>query len=114
MRRWLDNHAALAAETRERSMKEFAPPEGNPPPAELRTRSFASRFDNYRRSIAAYRGRTLFIWGEKDPDYAASESDALLAQLDRPQSHCLADSGHFPMLDEPTIFTPLLKDFLED
>jgi pimeloyl-ACP methyl ester carboxylesterase len=54
----------------------------------------------------------LFVHGTNDPAIAAPDLDKLMAGQEN--NHCILfeQSGHFPMLDEPSMFNRLLLDFL--
>ena len=45
----------------------------------------------------------LVIWGERDPWLAAEFADAYGARLARAQVQRLADAGHWPWLDDPSV-----------
>jgi pimeloyl-ACP methyl ester carboxylesterase len=55
----------------------------------------------------------LLVHGEKDPFVPPPAPDALRPSEQNIRSIDLADSKHFPMVDEATKFQRLLKDFLE-
>ncbi len=113
--RWLESSAAFAPELRERSAKSFAHVVFEQQvPGALTQALYQARFADYRRALHEFRGRSLLMWGERDPSYFARVSEELEASLDRPEVHRCALSGHFPMLDEPQVVTQVLREFLED
>jgi pimeloyl-ACP methyl ester carboxylesterase len=115
MRRWLNEHAAFADSTRERSTKQFAQLERRDHAPEIMAAA-ADRMTvaNDGRALHEFRGRSLLIWGERDPAYSAHASEEFAANMDRPQVHRLTQSGHYPMLDDPQVVTAYLSEFLED
>lgn len=115
VRRWLGRQSGLTSEARARHARDFAESRSAPLAAPmLREDDFAAHFANYWRALSEFHGRSLLIWGERDPAYSANASSELETNMDRPEVHRLGQSGHFPMLDEPHVVTSVLREFLED
>ena len=55
----------------------------------------------------------LVVWGEQDPylspDYAEIQRQAFPSAY----VHTLANSGHWPFIDDPSTVTPLVMEFLD-
>jgi 3-oxoadipate enol-lactonase len=54
----------------------------------------------------------IFIQGENDPAHGVPRTEQISAMPDSTHYIAFEQSGHFPMLDEPTKYNRLLADFL--
>ena len=68
------------------------------------------RADNFYASFHALSIPTLLVYGERDQAIAVPNEET--SNTTMTQQITLEESGHFPMLDEPTKFNRLLTDFL--
>ena len=115
LKTWLKERGGLRAESLRRHEQDFAAlldPKRSPP--RMRKDGFLNRAPDYAAAMRARKGRSLLIWGENDPTFSEKASTELAAMLDRPEVHRLAQSGHYPMLDEPRVVTQLMQEFLEE
>lgn len=56
---------------------------------------------------------TLVIWGERDPWFPARFADAYAARLPDARRTRLADAGHWPWLDEPSVLESVAQHLAE-
>jgi pimeloyl-ACP methyl ester carboxylesterase len=68
---------------------------------------------NFEDKIRTVDCNVLIVFGEKDEVIDSSPAKALNNGLSHIRNISLADSRHFPMVDESTKFNRLLKDFAE-
>lgn len=66
-----------------------------------------------RRAFERLKMPTLLVYGDKDPFISSFQLDDMHNVDDNVRPISLAESGHFPMLDEASKFQRLLRDFLE-
>jgi len=67
---------------------------------------------NWRQLIKSVPVSSLWIYGEKDPVISNPTEEQLNLLPDLAQFLTFADSGHYPMLDEPGKFNRLLTEFV--
>ena len=71
------------------------------------------RIDASNRLYLAREFPFLLVWGEHDSIIPAAHGRATHARLPGSRLEVLADSGHFPQLDEPERFLDVLIDFID-
>lgn len=67
---------------------------------------------NWRQLINRLPVSSLWIYGKKDKAITSPTPDQLDLLPGTSQVHLFEESGHFPMLDEPSKFNRLLTDFI--
>ena len=67
---------------------------------------------NWRQLINRLPVSSLWIYGKKDKAITSPTPDQLDLLPGTSQIHLFEESGHFPMLDEPSKFNRLLTDFI--
>jgi pimeloyl-ACP methyl ester carboxylesterase len=57
---------------------------------------------------------TLIVWGERDRVIPARDADVFAELIPNSRKVVMEDTGHLPMLERPTEFNALLKEFLRE
>jgi pimeloyl-ACP methyl ester carboxylesterase len=70
------------------------------------------RWEGQQAIFSKLRLPALVIWGADDPYIPASQADNQKNSFPAAEVHVLANSGHFPFVDEPDVTRSLLVSFL--
>jgi pimeloyl-ACP methyl ester carboxylesterase len=73
---------------------------------------YTRRFPLYREALGMFRGAIQVIWGVDDRHFRPDLADELIAGLDRPEVHRIAQAGAYPTLEQPAETAERLREFL--
>ena len=78
------------------------------------TSDVAARAEQQRAALAPLDRPCLVVWGAHDPYIPVSYAERQRAAFPHARVEVLADSGHWPMGDDPDRFERVVADFLEE
>lgn len=78
------------------------------------TGDVAARGERLRDALAPLDRPCLVVWGARDPYLPVAQAELQRQSFPHARVEILADSGHWPMADDPARFEPLVAGFLEE
>jgi cis-3-alkyl-4-acyloxetan-2-one decarboxylase len=69
-------------------------------------------FERWRRALQRYRGRSLVLWGGRDPTFTLDEFQDLVSLLSSPESMVYQSASHFLPEDQPYAVSRRIRSFL--